>query len=151
MDCSSCMCPSGYQGNRCETDVDECSSIPTPCINGDCTNKNGGYTCDCSDGYEGPKCEVEINECLEADCVNGATCVDKVAGYSCECRDGSSGERCEECDVSDCQRCDFVREPIRCAQCKDGYTPNDDRLCGTSVYSITFIHTYTHTLINLCI
>ena len=125
------------------------------CVNGDCMNTIGGYTCDCFDGYDGPHCEVDINECLEADCANGATCIDRVAGYSCECRDGSSGDSCEECDISDCQTCHFATDPIQCAQCSDGYSLNDDGLCGMDGYiKSVHIHTcsyFTHERLALCI
>ena len=38
-------CPSGWEGKSCNIDIDECST-GTPCgSNGDCTNKDGGFTC----------------------------------------------------------------------------------------------------------
>lgn len=39
-------------GLKCETDIDECSSLP--CLNGGiCRDKVGGFTCECSSGYTG--------------------------------------------------------------------------------------------------
>lgn len=128
-ECSTCTCPSGYSGDQCEFDIDECS-ISGSCFNGVCNNTDGGYMCDCFEGYEGPTCEVDTDDCLSADCQNGATCNDQVAGYLCMCRDGSTGSRCELCDISDCQRCNFATDTIQCSQCQSGYSLNATGLCG---------------------
>ena len=54
----SCACASGYEGDTCVTDIDECATSPTsptsPCdANADCANNVGSYTCTCMDGYHG--------------------------------------------------------------------------------------------------
>ena len=39
-------CVSGYTGERCDVDIDECQS--NPCLNGGvCTQGIGNYTCSC--------------------------------------------------------------------------------------------------------
>ena len=38
-------CPSGWRGQSCNIDIDECAA-GTPCgSNGDCANSDGGFTC----------------------------------------------------------------------------------------------------------
>ena len=47
----TCVCPAGYNGVHCETDIDDCLS--TPCVNGICKDAVANYSCNCSRGYEG--------------------------------------------------------------------------------------------------
>ena len=50
-----CNCISGYTGEECATDINECD--PNPCQNsGVCENRIAEYTCDCTDDYEGDNC-----------------------------------------------------------------------------------------------
>ena len=47
-----CACVSGWTGDDCSTEVDECDSAP--CQNGAvCNEQFNGYTCSCLAGYEG--------------------------------------------------------------------------------------------------
>ncbi|KYQ51240.1 Epidermal growth factor-like protein 7 [Trachymyrmex zeteki] len=45
-----CMCPKGYTGNQCQTDLDECV-IEKPCGQL-CTNLPGRYRCHCRVGFQ---------------------------------------------------------------------------------------------------
>ena len=46
----TCACPTGYTGDVCLDDVNEC--LNTPCQNGGtCTNTDGSFTCACPTGY----------------------------------------------------------------------------------------------------
>ena len=43
----------------CISDVDECSQVVSPCLNGgSCTNVPGSFTCNCPVGWTGDYCEL---------------------------------------------------------------------------------------------
>ncbi|KAM9438042.1 versican core protein-like isoform 2-T2 [Salvelinus alpinus] len=59
---SICVCPPGYTGQRCETDVDECQS--NPCRNGaTCMDGVNSFTCVCLPSYTGQLCEQDTEVC----------------------------------------------------------------------------------------
>uniref|UniRef100_A0ABI8A8L0 EGF like domain multiple 7 n=1 Tax=Felis catus TaxID=9685 RepID=A0ABI8A8L0_FELCA len=45
-----CHCPPGWQGDTCQTDVDECSTGRGPCPQ-HCINTAGSYSCRCQEGH----------------------------------------------------------------------------------------------------
>ena len=96
-----CICPSGFIGHSCETDVNECSS--NPCVNqGTCTDGPGDFSCDCSTGFTGRRCEINIDDCaVNNTCQNGGTCIDIVSGFYCSCVPGFTGDKCQT-DIDDC-------------------------------------------------
>ena len=47
----SCDCESGWSGEECETDIDECEDDSICPQNSECINIDGGYECDCGIGY----------------------------------------------------------------------------------------------------
>ena len=55
----TCICTgTGYAGETCATDVDECA-LPDACGgHGECTNSEGSHSCACESGFYGPTCEV---------------------------------------------------------------------------------------------
>nr|XP_057913386.1 versican core protein-like [Doryrhamphus excisus]XP_057913387.1 versican core protein-like [Doryrhamphus excisus] len=57
-----CLCPPGYTGGRCETDVDECRS--NPCVNGaTCVDEVNAFSCLCLPSYAGPLCQRDTEVC----------------------------------------------------------------------------------------
>ena len=57
-----CLCVSGYDGDNCENNIDNCAS--NPCQNGGtCTNTVDSFTCECATGVSGATCEVDADEC----------------------------------------------------------------------------------------
>ena len=98
---NTCACDcgdSGYTGNKCDDQINECdpnNDLDTsdhPCNRGTCVDKdgkaNGYYECDCADtGYRGNNCNEQINECdetgnLKHQCHADAECTDGTSGYT---------------------------------------------------------------------
>ena len=71
----SCRCKSGYKGQFCEVETDECES--RPCQNdGTCIDKIAGFECVCNLGFVGWYCETNQDDCNSFPCKSG------------ECKDG---------------------------------------------------------------
>jgi len=89
-----CHCPSGFTGNNCQTNIDECET--DPCLNGaTCIDGIAMYTCECREGFNGAQCENDIDECeMYQPCQNGAKCIDMVADYKCDCETNFGGKNC---------------------------------------------------------
>ncbi|XP_072027329.1 uncharacterized protein [Amphiura filiformis] len=94
----SCICSSGYAGNRCETPPSPCLSVP--CLNGGrCIdiNNNQAFSCRCDNGYTGNRCQTLPSPCLSDPCLNGGQCsaINNNQDFSCRCTDGYKGNRCQ--------------------------------------------------------
>ncbi|XP_048587267.1 protein crumbs [Nematostella vectensis] len=129
----TCNCTgSGYEGPKCDVDINECKVQPGPCLNGGtCDNYLGTYGCSCKAGYRGKNCQENIDECDPNPCLNGGTCVDGINGFNCSCFIGFTGERCET-NIDDCvsntcnanQDCVDQVNNYTCV-CKPGFTGSD--------------------------
>ena len=135
----SCSCLAGWEGDRCETDIDECAANGGvgACLNGatcDDSNSDGSiavdtYRCNCPAGYEGTNCETDTDECAPnggvGNCLNGATCDDSnsdgtiaVGTYECTCPAGYEGTNCET-DTDECAANGGVGACLNGAICDD--------------------------------
>ncbi|XP_059483045.1 protein crumbs isoform X2 [Neocloeon triangulifer] len=105
-----CRCDhTGYEGERCEQNVDECDHIK-PCLNGGtCFDTYGGYVCHCRPGFGGQNCEQNVNECSSNPCGEEAECVDKLGGFECICAPGVAG-CAPPCSSSPCRNGGTCRE-----------------------------------------
>jgi len=98
---ASCVCKTGWEGELCYDDVDECAA--GTCVHAsNCTNTLGSFECDCEDGWTGEKCDQDIDECAENMCQNGAFCANSLGSFECQCTAGWTGLYCEE-DVNECE------------------------------------------------
>ncbi|KAI9555102.1 hypothetical protein GHT06_017617 [Daphnia sinensis] len=91
-----CLCPEGWTGKHCETDVDECCS--NPCKNGGlCIDLIGSYQCACPHGFTGRNCETALERCDDKHCSYQGICwLDGDDGQtSCYCRPDFHGVHCE--------------------------------------------------------
>ncbi|KAL8174551.1 UNVERIFIED_CONTAM: Neurogenic locus notch protein 1 [Gekko kuhli] len=122
-----CDCQAGFQGPKCEEDINECAS--NPCKNGaNCTDCVNSYTCTCPSGFSGFHCENNTPDCTESSCFNGGTCVDGINTFTCLCPPGFTGIYCEhdinECDSKPCLNggtCQDSYGTYKCT-CPQGYT-----------------------------
>nr|VZI47990.1 unnamed protein product [Spirometra erinaceieuropaei] len=101
-----CLCPPGYEGARCDIDIDECS-LPASvhgCSFG-CTNLPGSYECTCPPGYlllaDKKTCTKPSHDAdCQMPCQNGGICTGK---NICRCLRGFTGKDCS-LDIDECQR-----------------------------------------------
>lgn len=101
-----CDCFPGYEGEYCDTEINECLRY-TPCMHGStCTDKIADYDCDCPPlhngrPYDGKNCTFELTSCQSHECHNGATCQPYLINettanqdYECICTEGFTERFC---------------------------------------------------------
>jgi len=124
----ACMCPTGWSGGLCATDIDECAAKPcasksfasgaTRCLESNSSAKSffdakvatGKHVCGCALGWSGATCAADIDECSSGPCLNSGACTDSTDSasiakdaFSCACAKGWSGATCAT-DVDECAR-----------------------------------------------
>jgi hypothetical protein len=92
----ACLCPAGWTGTYCGTDINECT---TPLIcqpNATCINTIGSYICVCPAWLTGFNCYTPIDLCASFPCRNNGVCIYNYGGVpTCRCQSGFTGVYCE--------------------------------------------------------
>uniref|UniRef100_A0A8D0CM60 Neural EGFL like 1 n=1 Tax=Scleropages formosus TaxID=113540 RepID=A0A8D0CM60_SCLFO len=92
---NTCLCTSGFTGQHCEKDIDECAEGLVQCHNhSHCVNLPGWYHCECRSGFQdngsyllnGASC-IDVDECATQThtCWNDTVCLNLEGGFDCLC------------------------------------------------------------------
>lgn len=142
---NTCLCSSGFTGDHCDTDVDECSQALSLChSHSHCVNLPGSYLCDCRAGFhddgsyrsDGSSC-VDVDECsLQThSCWNDSVCVNLPGGFDCVCTTGPgcSGD-CPQPGGARLNGEEWTPSSDHCSicSCQDGQTFCRHRPCNCS-------------------
>uniref|UniRef100_A0A8C8K1S2 Protein kinase C-binding protein NELL1 n=1 Tax=Oncorhynchus tshawytscha TaxID=74940 RepID=A0A8C8K1S2_ONCTS len=172
---NTCICPSGFTGRHCETDIDECAEGLIQCHNHSrCVNLPGWYHCECRNGFHdngsylihGSSC-IDVDECATQThtCWNDSVCVNLPGGFDCMCTSGPacSGDCLHEEGLKhNGQEWNLSLDRCSLCSCKDGRTfcrrrecdcvdPEADLFCCPecdSRKSSQCLHQSGHTLYN---
>lgn len=127
--CQSCI--SGFIGERCNKDINECNVTQQICNYGVCNNTYGGFHCHCPVNVTGRLCDVDLyDNCQSNPCSRNATCVDEYGSFRCVCQAGFTGQNCDvninecvnnTCAVEGTAQCVDLIGQYMC-QCIPGYT-----------------------------
>ncbi|KAJ8415951.1 hypothetical protein AAFF_G00405080 [Aldrovandia affinis] len=86
-----CVCPPGFEGDRCDVDTDDCGS--SPCHLGRCVDGLNSYSCICPPGLTGTSCGEDVDECASAPCFPGVNCNNTLGSFVCgPCPVGHAGD-----------------------------------------------------------
>ncbi|XP_013175197.1 PREDICTED: cubilin-like [Papilio xuthus] len=141
-----CLCPSNWEGPKCEDDVNECRNFAGTdlgCQNGaTCINRPGSYECFCRTGWFGLHCTRKAKDCSGGDfemCGYG-TCLTVTSGdgIKCICDQGwttngtgiaclTDVNECEQgvrCSVNPRVECINLPGSFRCGACPPGFEGN---------------------------
>ncbi|XP_052777286.1 uncharacterized protein LOC128214704 isoform X2 [Mya arenaria] len=128
-----CDCNTGWMGESCDADVDECAAGTKECedANTVCINTPGDAICICEGGFVRNettlKCE-DINECNDSQ-MNSCEqrCVNVNGSYKCECHNGFTMRNGTCRDINECEKhhdchhsCENTVGSYRCS-CREGF------------------------------
>lgn len=145
------MCPTGYDGNRCQTNRNECTG--NPCLNdGACVDEINNFRCVCQPGFIGRLCQESANNCSQSPCTNGATCLDLFDDFRCACAHGFTGQLCtiriDACLSGPCRNgttCVGTGAARYNCVCPEGYTGgNCDVRSSDSSDNVTVVEGYVY-------
>ena len=102
-----CGCDTGFNGDFCQFDVDECLLETHDCTgSSQCQNSYGTFTCICNEGLTGVNCDVSINPCSVVLCTQHTSCIAQGNQALCVCDEGYTGVDCltliSACDSANC-------------------------------------------------
>ncbi|CAC5394799.1 unnamed protein product [Mytilus coruscus] len=146
---SGCVCKSGWQGTKCDADINDCNLMNTcdTSANQRCVNTPGSFVCKCVAGYQnGTGTCTDIDECRNNPC--DQLCTNTDGSYTCSCRTGFTKDDNEKCqDIKECdttlnkceQNCLNTPGSYKCS-CNDGYilSPTDQRTCTIRTHCSNF-------------
>ncbi|XP_030381464.1 cubilin homolog [Scaptodrosophila lebanonensis] len=140
-----CQCRSGFEGTKCENDVNECTlyrGTDLGCQNGaQCVNQLGSFSCICTPGWYGVHCTQRKGDCSQSStwelCGHGSCVASSDSfGYKCLCEPGwKTNGLTPACtvDVDECSaethtpcitKCINLPGSFTCAPCAAGLTGN---------------------------
>ena len=113
----TCLCKTGFDGEFCTEDNNECSTDETVCNqNAACTNTFGSYTCSCKEGYFGDGISCLPGQCPDSTCPKNQKCVSETT-FDCECKNGFVLNLTDCVDYDECEenRCNDESECVNTA------------------------------------
>ncbi|CAJ0583605.1 unnamed protein product, partial [Mesorhabditis spiculigera] len=142
-----CDCPSGFTGERCEINENECDA--KHCANGYCLDGLNSFQCVCDGKWSGTYCDAPYDFCKQKPCKNGGKCINTNGTYTCGCKDGWMGQNCDIVKTTSCKdkpcrnagKCQQVEGSVVC-ECPKGFagplcdvyvSPCEERPCKNGV------------------